>query len=164
LADHISKYSAIILPMQTIQKISRQEYREALPMHTLIDTQRSVFFYKITFTEQEWYFDSCLDMPGVFIHSIESKGDTLLCADDRIWIFSPQGKLLLVLRIFEAVYFLREKGEFIFLFSERRSYKITTEDYCLRKIFFFSDWVVDVIEEGNGYKVICFDESSYFIQ
>lgn len=146
--------------MLEIFDINELEYKASPECRKLPSVRTEYFFYKINVSEiHSFYLSSSYDK-NRFIND-EINGNILFCADNRVFVFSKNGAILLLLNVFEELDYYKIIKDFIFIFSEKGFLKITTTGYYLYDIKYYSDFILEVIEHDDGIEIKCFDEKTY---
>lgn len=121
------------------------------------------FYYKLSFSNtHEYFFSSGFSQNEFTILKLNS--DTLFCADNKIYIFNNQGKILLCVTVFEPIRQYKLVENNIYLFSERISYEFSLENYSINELKWYSDVIIKIEVINNEIHVTCFDNSIYVLK
>lgn len=150
------------MTMLYIEEIQKELYNQQPFCKRLMSTDNVQHFYKLTFQNHyEFFLEASFDKSRFITREFSEA--VLLCADDRIFVFSVYGQMLLALKIFEDIDFYKLINDRLFVFSELLVYKFTTKDFSIDQLIWLSDVLVDIVEKEDGFEIECFDNRKFFI-
>jgi hypothetical protein len=143
--------------MLSILPISEESYE--ISESKLIAVSNATRFYTVQVSGTTYSISSEFDSS----HFVTSEFDCmpLLCVDNRVFIFSDAGELLLSLKIFEIIKSHIITPNFVLIYSDRIILKIDRSSLILYEYQMFSDLIENVSMAGNEILVSCIDGEKY---